>query len=87
MLLFPLFDHVVVNSLTRQILVPMLDLIYSFPRQPMQSNRLDVLLAKLLQSQNHHIVVQARKLSSIVVRKRCACALFTLRRIGFSYFR
>ena len=53
----------------------MLDLVDRLARQPVYLDLLHILLAKLLEAQDHHVVVHSRKFASVVVLKhghRCA---------------
>ena len=69
LLLLPLFDQVVMNALTGKILVAVLDLVHRLARQPVYLDLLHVLLAELLQAQDHHVVVHSRELAPVVILK------------------
>ena len=78
LLLLPLLDQVVMDALTGQVLVAVLDLVHRLARQPVYLDLLHVLLSELLQAQDHHVVVHPGEFAPVVVLKygdRCTSLL------------
>ena len=69
--MLPLLDHVVMDTLACQVLVTMLDLIDVLSRKPMHADLLHIFLSELLEAHDHHVVVHARELATIVIRHGC----------------